>query len=220
MQPESLILSDLLTELAKNGAERDFESDAQWRAMLELTFAVWRVAEAAVKDDMLKVKIKQTALDMLLEFPQAVLNEAKSRAFAEQSKKQRALLSLAQRASNASEVNFVVLKDEYRKMETFLEASRSAKKQTPQQEPVPQAAEIKQPDPVVPELSDRQQKIMQFFNRHKGENVKLNQVMHVFPDLTGRTIRNDLRELCMKKLMVRSDGHGQASFYKLVYAEK
>lgn len=64
-------------------------------------------------------------------------------------------------------------------------------------------------------ITERQKKIFQFFSKRKGEKVRLKEIAQVFPDLTDRTVRNDLRELCIKKLVVRSDGHGQASFYKL-----
>jgi len=73
---------------------------------------------------------------------------------------------------------------------------------------------IKKPA-VTNALNDRQKKIMQFFNKRKGENVRLKEVAQFFPDLTDRTVRNDLRDLCMKKMVSRSEGHGQASFYRL-----
>ena len=65
-------------------------------------------------------------------------------------------------------------------------------------------------------LTDRQKKIFQFFSKRKGENIRLKEIAQVFPDLTDRTVRNDLRDLCAKKYIMRSDGHGQASFYKMV----
>ena len=64
-------------------------------------------------------------------------------------------------------------------------------------------------------LTEREKKIYQFFSKRKEDKIRLKEIAQVFPDLTDRTVRNDLRALCIKKLVVRSDGHGQASFYKL-----
>ena len=94
----------------------------------------------------------------------------------------------------------------------------SAKEEVPQkqQEKESESRGWRERTERVEVLTEREKKIYQFFSEKKGGiRSGLKEIAQVFPDLTDRTVRNDLRALCIKKLVVRSDGHGQASFYKL-----
>ncbi|MBI5913319.1 DeoR family transcriptional regulator [Candidatus Azambacteria bacterium] len=242
----------------------DFEKTDQWHKLLELTYAAWRVADIAIENEFLKSKVKQTAAEILVEYPNALGNRMKMEELSSRIRSQRALLSLAQKTSNSRELNFTILKNEYHKIGTVVTQlmppvateqhhygvpkkgapvlsesagwRRSYKTQSSEAIGRVAAESQKQQEKVVdnmvevrsaerPEthraersevLTERQKKIFQFFSKRKGEKIRLKEIAQVFPDLTDRTVRNDLRDLCTKKLIVRSDGHGQASFYKLV----
>ena len=253
--------------------EMDFEKTDQWHKLLELTYAAWRVADSAIGNEFLKNKVKQTAAEILVEYPNALGDRKKMEELFSRIRSQRALLSLAQKTSNSRELNFTILKNEYHKIGTVVtqlmppassaeqhhhapkketpvlsEAERSYKMQSSEAEGRV-AASISR-DTLIPTLdvkvshrqahtesvkeaelrkqqekeagntggalTERQKKIFQFFSKRKGEKIRLKEIAQVFPDLTDRTVRNDLRDLCTKKCIMRSDGHGQASFYKLV----
>ncbi|MBI3684884.1 DeoR family transcriptional regulator [Candidatus Azambacteria bacterium] len=222
---DNLTLSDILPELREGSDSSDFEKTAEWRTLLNLTYAVWRVIDATVENEFLKNRIKQSAADILAEYPNALQDNEKRSDLLERVRSISALLSLAQKVSNSREVNFLVLKNEYRKASAFLSQKVAADKpvviKKQESTSVPFETQKKEENQVraafdaAGALSDRQKKILQFFNTRKDDTIKLKDVMQFFPDFTDRTIRNDLRELCMKKMVVRSDGHGQASFYKL-----
>lgn len=240
----------------------DFEKTDQWHKLLELTYAAWRVADIAIENDFLKNKVKQTAAEILVEYPNALGDRKKMEELFSRIRSQRALLSLAQKASDLRELNFTILKNEYHKMGTVVvqlmpsaeqhhntpkkevSASRdtvapafdartihrhadaesvkeeaSQRQQEKETEKTRGARISERPEAHRTErvevLTEREKKIYQFFSKRKGDKIRLKEIAQVFPDLTDRTVRNDLRALCMKKLVVRSDGHGQASFYKL-----
>lgn len=235
----------------------DFEKTEHWDTLLDLTHAVWRVADITVESDMLKERLKQGAMDILSEYPNAVSGRMHSAEVMDKIRAQCALLSLAQKTAHGSrQMNFVILKNEYYKISAMLaqqvedtaRAPRAEKHPAhPQYEEVrsepakqysaPAAheekparahqqdtevvAQVSVPVPVIKKpavtntLNDRQKKMLQFFNKRKGDNIRLKEIAQFFPDLTDRTVRNDLRDLCMKKMISRSEGHGQASFYRL-----
>lgn len=234
-------------------AQVDFEKTEQWDALLELTHAVWRVADVTIDNEMLKERLKRGAMDILTAYPAAVSGQQAASDVMDQIRSQCALLSLAQKTVYGSrQMNFVILKNEYYKISAALpqtapeqRASHLSKyaprrdeaedrqkeeqrrvashEQTmetqpahiPKQEAPAASAPAARKPVAVHMLNDRQKKIMQFFNKRKGENVRLKEIAQFFPDLTDRTVRNDLRDLCMRKMISRTEGHGQASFYRL-----
>lgn len=235
----------------------DFEKTDQWHKLLELTYAAWRVADIVIENEFLKSKVKQTAAEILVEYPNTLGDRKKMEDLLSRIRSQRALLSLAQKTSNSRELNFTILKNEYHKIGTVVvqlmppavtteqyhvskkeaadvpsviathrpmnaEGGKETAPQKQQEKEVGNAGETQRTERVavqraerVEVLTDRQKKIFQFFSKRKGEKIRLKEIAQVFPDLTDRTVRNDLRDLCAKKYIVRSDGHGQASFYKL-----
>lgn len=259
----------------------DFEKTDQWHKLLELTYAAWRVADIAIENEFLKGKVKQTAAEILVDYPNAIGDRKKMEDLLSRIRSQRALLSLAQKTSNSRELNFTILKNEYHKISIVVvqlmpseaptehqyrlsknesadssnmtaatrrhagmegakgspvafdaEASQKHERTASDVREVHRAERVRgehvesvgvrsaervevQRAERVEALTDRQKKIFQFFSKRKGDKIRLKEIAQVFPDLTDRTVRNDLRDLCTKKYIVRSDGHGQASFYKL-----
>lgn len=241
----------------------DFEKTDQWHKLLELTYAAWRVADIAIENEFLKSKVKQTAAEILVDYPNVIGDRKKMEDLSSRIRSQRALLSLAQKTSSSRELNFTILKNEYHKIGTVVvqlmppaaptehqhhplkrevpvshnaafdakaanwkrgtEGAKEAAPKKQQENTAGGADEVRSVERAeapraerVEALTERQKKIFQFFNKRKGEKVRLKEIAQVFPDLTDRTVRNDLRDLCAKKYITRSDGHGQASFYKLM----
>lgn len=235
----------------------DFEKTEQWDALLDLTYAVWRVADITVESDMLKDRLKRGAMDILSDYPSAVAGRMNSAEVMDKIRAQCALLSLAQKTAHGSrQMNFVILKNEYYKISAMLaqqtedvvraprtekhpahpqyeevrseqafersaQVAHSEKPASAHRHDVESVVRASVPAPVIKKsapvsaLNDRQKKILQFFNKRKEDNIRLKEIAQFFPDLTDRTVRNDLRDLCMKKMISRSEGHGQASFYRL-----
>lgn len=210
----------------------DFEGIESWQRLLELTQATWRVADLAIENEMLKNKVKQTAMDILAQYPN-FLNDAAISDFYRNINSQIALLSLAQRLSNSQGINFLVLKSEYKKINHM-------KRQRDEVE----AENIKDDAPAIPksinavkiekeihikanpptvknnpasampsDLNVRQAKIIQIFKKQKTDKIQLKDIIRFFPDLTDRTIRNDLKSLCDKKIVSRIGNYGPSSFY-------
>ena len=232
----------------------DFEKTEQWNSLLDLTYAVWRVCDMTIgnENELLKSRIKEIAADILTGYagtPRPAEHAEKS---IEQVNAQIALLSLAQRISGAKEINFVILKNEYKRFGSLLSRAMAFREEEKQHAPVAERRAFSDPSAVssgpnwqpaaekrdepmreapavrhapakkttapapVKTLNDRQVKIVQFFTKSKENKIKLKSIAQVFPQLTDRTIRNDLKDLCDKRIIARSDGFGQSSYYYLV----
>lgn len=197
----------------------DFEKTRQWDSLLDLTYAVWRVCDVTMDNEFLKSRIKQNAADILTAYAAAGSRHELMEKITEQINTQIALLSLAQRITSAKEINFVILKNEYKKFNSLisynnaiLQPVRPAPVVPPQQQNSA-GKSAKENAPPTHALNDRQVKIVQFFAKSKEPKIKLKDIMRFFPNLTDRTIRNDLKDLGNKKIIARSDGFGQASYY-------
>lgn len=207
----------------------DFEGIESCQRLLELTQATWRVADLAIENEMLKNKVKQIAMDILAQYPN-FLDDVAASDFYRNINSQIALLSLAQRLSNSQGINFLVLKSEYKKINRNLPAITSKpvntiKEEVKTEREVPSTPPVKVNLSVVKnntvqtttpqDLNIRQAKIIQIFKKQKTDKIQLKDVIRFFPDLTDRTIRNDLKSLCDKKIVLRIGNYGPSSFYKL-----
>jgi len=75
---------------------------------------------------------------------------------------------------------------------------------------------IKKPETILndrPVYTGRQEKIMEYFQEHK--QVKLAEILGLFPDVSEKTVRNELTSLIGLKKITRS-GNGNSSFYKML----
>lgn len=66
---------------------------------------------------------------------------------------------------------------------------------------------------ALDKVNDRQKKILEKF--HDKNILKLSEIMEFFPDISERTIRNELVSLINLKMLTRS-GQGSGSFYEIV----
>lgn len=218
----------------------DFEENEKWKKTLDLTHAVWRVADLCVENDILKNKIKELSSGILSSYTvyvseyeenieQKILRDVDSLI---------ALLSLAQKTNYIKEINFLILKNEYKKIKFYLRSSMDSKELTAQQERKPAVAasqenkvsqksvignHIEKPmqenalgKVTSTNLNHRQEMLLKLFQNRKDSQVRLKDIMQSFPDFTDRTIRNDLKTLCEIKALARSNGRGQGSFYYLI----
>jgi len=64
-----------------------------------------------------------------------------------------------------------------------------------------------------PVYTGRQEKIMQYFQEHR--EVRLAEILELFPSVSEKTIRNELASLISLKKITRS-GNGNSSFYKML----
>ena len=233
----------------------DFEENTKWQKVLDLTHAVWKVVDLSVESNVLKNKIKDLASEILTKYTGYVSNEnINEDAMIRLIDDLLALLSLAQKTSNLREINFLILKNEYKKIKFYMLSDAETNKLNGKRESEPpvsrETEEIKEEvkkeryesnptesfkkdfdneevsftketfkaEPAETKenkLSDRQEIIMNFFKERRDEKVRLRDVKKFFPKYTDRTIRNDLKGLCDAKLILRSDGRGQGSFYYL-----
>src|SRR3989344_6076112 len=226
---------------------QDFEKTENWDKLLDLTHTVWRVVDLTTDNDFLRTRIKQSSCDILAQYPSAISEYKGAENLIKNINTHIALLSLAQKVSRSKEINFLILKNEYKKIifslsQKLLIERQEATVTDVEPEPVTQAevnsptrsfaasapsvvptsrdegraAPKKEKEDLFAALNDRQAKIVQFFQKKKSDKLKLKDITGIFPSLTDRTIRNDLKDLCSKKIVSRSDGFGQASFYTLV----
>lgn len=217
---------------------RDFEKTENWNKLLDLTHTVWRVADLTIESDFLKARIKQSSCDILMLYPNAIFERKGVDDLVKNINTHMAVLSLAQKVSRSKEINFLILRNEYKKIIFSLSqklldersdmtvgnvtsvavepvaADENEAGKPPSPTPVIVKKSVKE-DPIN-NLNERQAKIVQFFQKKKLDKVKLKDITQFFPSLTDRTIRNDLKDLCEKRIVSRTDGHGQASFYYLI----
>lgn len=78
------------------------------------------------------------------------------------------------------------------------------------------AVEVVKKESVKPEVkfSERQEKIMKYFQEHN--EAKLSDLIGLFPDVSKKTIRNDLGKLVKLGKIIRQGSMGSGSFYKIV----
>ncbi len=144
------------------------------------------------------------------------------------------MLSLAQRLSNSQGINFLVLKSEYKKINRLKRQRDEAETENIKDDApaaprqvnavkIEKEIHIKTNSQAVKkntvsastDLNIRQTKIIQIFKKQKTDKIQLKDIIRFFPDLTDRTIRNDLKSLCDKKIVSRIGNYGPSSFYKL-----
>ncbi len=261
----------------------DFEENKKWQKALGLTDAVWRVSDISLKNESLKNKIKDIASDFLISYTSYISIESEVENFELEKKMLRqidsllALLSLAQNLSRLREINFIILKNEYKKIklsllskiemrkfskkiipektdddvinkkkeETVEDANKerlsldkfSNKKDRDKDVSIKRENEKKEKLEINKEINkekivtgfgkrdntekpkrviERQEAIIDFFKKSPDQKIKLRDIKVVLKDVTDRTIRNDLKDLCSSGLIARSKGRGQGSYYYLV----
>jgi hypothetical protein len=245
----------------------DFEENEKWKKILELTHAVWKVSDMSLEDQVLKNKIKDISNNILVSYTNHISKEenGEEREIIFFIDSLIALLSLAQKISSLREINFLILKNEYKKIkfallarleskqlnqrinleaeeikkektidssERIFESDNAGKniteknpredkagvqnKKVKTAESKPKAKQKKEVSGYVNKnLNQREGMLLNFFKVRKEQQIRLKDVKKLFPKVTDRTIRNDLKDLCNKGFIERSQSKGQGSFYYL-----
>jgi len=235
----------------------DFEENEKWKRALDLTNAVWKVVDISVNSNSLKNKIKDLSQDLLILYTSYISDTSKNNEeiLLNNIDSIIALLSLAQKTSALKEINFLILKNEYKKIRFDIYSklehrklldsdnlkgidNKIEKTDTPIIKDIKRFKEEKAPIESETEilikhnkerelkyhgnnnnnsgLNERQEKLMRLFKENQNGNIKLRDLKKFFPSITDRTLRTDLKGLCDKGFILRSEGRGQGSFYNLV----
>lgn len=158
----------------------DFEENEKWKKTLDLTHAVWRVVDLCVENDILKNKIKELSSEILSSYTvyvseheenieQKILRDIDSLI---------ALLSLAQKTNYIKEINFLILKNEYKKIKFYLRSSMDSKELTAQQErkhtiEVPQENKVSQKTAVSDNIEKPAQGKISDENKIKNNHPRI-----------------------------------------------
>lgn len=182
------------------------------KEMRSLTAAVFRVTESFSSGEVLKNKIQEKALDIF-----AKSNPSLDSVMAKDINILKNFLGLARELGLTSSINCEVLIREYDRLLDFINTDlRKSKeihtdtssvpiRQNPHESVSNKLASI--------DLTERQQKIIKLFKNKK--ELRLKDISVVLSDVTSRTLRNDLRRLVERKLVI-NQGLGAGSVYKEV----
>lgn len=195
-----------------------------------LTEAVYRVTKAFPKEEPLKNKIRETALNVFAGLILTRKNPAKLKNGAENEISQKILkdieilenfFSLAEKQDWVSPLNFSILGKEYSKIKEELK-SKNPQEQTliipfqtqPQLQPRYSAtfAEVNQNKNANNSVNPRHQKIIEVL-RAKGK-AQVWELKEIFPELSKRTLRRDF-EYLLNQGIVERVGEKNETFYKL-----
>ncbi|MEK7452817.1 MAG: hypothetical protein AAB614_01130 [Patescibacteria group bacterium] len=105
----------------------DFEDNIKWQRVLDLTHAVWKVLDTSIESSILKNKIKDLSSDILTKYTAYISEEDNSHIIITYIDSLVALLSLAQKTSNIREINFLILKNEYKKIRFYISSKLEIK---------------------------------------------------------------------------------------------
>ncbi len=98
----------------------DFEENSKWQKALDLTHAVWKVVDVSLESNLLKNKIKDLSSDILTKYTAYISENNYDESMTKSIDSLIALLSLAQKTSNIREINFLILKNEYKKIKFYI----------------------------------------------------------------------------------------------------
>lgn len=200
----------------------------------ELARAVYRLTDELPETEPLRIKLREVALDIAA---------GNSREVSLSIQAMSRLLHVAEAQGFAREENFVFLDREYRKLENFerrgesVESGRFELPVVNRGEPSPinpptlndafqrGSTEFERERSDVPplrngesnetklkKLNARQKKIIQHF--HYRQAFQLRDARALFEGYSQKTLRNDLRDLCLKGILSR-EGVGTTSFYRV-----
>ena len=165
--------------------------------LFKITNGVYQVTELFPKQDPLKFKIREKALDiltdLLLASPNPGVKSLKDVAHAvnENIETINGLIDLAEIQDWVDPKNFLVLRREYDKLREYVKSSPAEK------EPLPSPSPIKKE-----KLSSRQKKIVDII-KENGE-IQTGEILSSFEGMSKRTLRRDLEKLaqdnCVKRI--------------------
>jgi len=112
-----------------------------------------------------------------------------------------------------SDVNYLIISNEYEKIRKEIELSASLSQKMPELPKIAKERAQKDENQKIPKISARQNKIVDFL-KEKGK-AQVMDLKAVLPDVTKRTIRRDLDELLAAGKVTRLGEFNQI-FYKII----
>lgn len=181
-------------------------SDATMLAT-ELARAIYRLTDALPGAEPLRMKLRERALEVASSSSREALYAIDA---------MLALLYVAEVQRFAREENFTLLKREYEKLRGLQQENdatpffvHESHNLTSHKEGGGNGSDEK----LLRALNPRQKKIMQHF--HYRHVFQLREARALFEGYSQKTLRNDLRDLCLKGILNR-EGVGTTSFYRVV----
>lgn len=161
---------------------------------LQLSLAVYRLTKLFPEGEVLIGQMRQIANQVLAELisgnPKKAITQINILLY---------YFQIAQAQQWIKQINFVILFREYNKLLNEINQSKAGDHHK------------KVVSSKDKRLSQRQKRIFEHIKNQKM--VRMKNLSTLFPNLTSRTIRNDLNEMINRKLLFRQ-GRGRSSFYK------
>jgi hypothetical protein len=163
---------------------------------LQLALAIYRLTELFPEGEVLIGQMRQVANQVLAELVLGQQEEA-----VRQIKVLLSYFQIAQAQKWTKQINFVILTREYKELLNKIDLT---KKQVSSGQIQERAKRER--------LNQRQEKIFEYIK--KNNSVKIKELSILFPQLTPRTIRNDLNDMVRRGILFRQ-GKGRGSFYEI-----
>lgn len=199
------------------------------KKLFDITLAVWRVTDLFPKDEPLRIRIRTRASEILEEcIFYLTLGEkeyvgkggylAKIHASI---KAMQALFVIAKTQRFVNGINFEILDWEYQQiLLTLTDMGRKVLEETrnetipvsPSKEKASKMVVIEKSNPGRVLVSIRQKKILDRIT--EATHARLKEILVDFPGMSEKTIRNDLKVLCEKRL-VQFNGKPPQSYYSV-----
>jgi hypothetical protein len=212
------------------------KEDKHWQKLFEITMATYRVTDIFPRDEILKIQVRGAMNKTFAFYTQKIVEGLPSdehvHEFIGGINYVRSLLLIARENRFTNEINCVVLDRELQALlesviedlrmvrEARIERTRTKREETaiertsreearPEKEPRQLMAENRQ----RPDLNDRQKTIVEYLRVSESKHLQLKDIMNNFDGLTDRTIRNDLSDLCQRRIINHNGGYGRSSYY-------
>jgi len=212
------------------------KEDKHWQKLFEITMATYRVTDIFPRDEILKIQVRGAMNKTFAFYTQKIVEGLPSdehvHEFIGGINYVRSLLLIARENRFTNEINCVVLDRELQTLlesviedlrmvrEARIERTRTKREETaiertsreedrPETEPRQLMAENRQ----RPDLNDRQKTIVEYLKVSESKRLQLKDIMNNFDGLTDRTIRNDLSDLCQRRIINHNGGYGRSSYY-------
>ncbi len=180
---------------------------------VKLTNTVYTALEFFPESEPLKSKAKERALSIMEILSLGEADEKANAKLAEDIELLLNYLKLAQLQGWISNMNYLIIRNEYEKIKPVAKAEVPAPVEKPLMRAfiAPPPLQFKKPD-IEFYLSARQQKILDFLR--KNEQAQVGDLQAVLTDVTKRTIRRDLDNLLKMGRIVRA-GEWNRVVYKI-----
>lgn len=184
--------------------------DQDIQKAFELAAAVYRVAKLLPEGEVLVIKIKELALDILADFIKNDCGNTKNKI-----KVLENFFKLARLQGWVSSTNFDILEKKYQEHSEVLDRPKFSPAKTRKvADSILTTPTIKEaPERKRAILTQRQEQILRFLATQK--EFRLKEIRKSFSKISDKTLRNDLKALVNLKYL-RREGQGAGSVYAVI----